>query len=277
VDLSIVIVNWNSGSYLCHLLESLVPLRNEIDKIVVIDNGSTDASESAASATAGVTLKKFHKNQGFARAANLGIGEAGTPFILLLNPDIRILPQAVRGLVREMKGRPRTGIACCSLKGEQGESQKSFQIRSFPTFSSVVMDSLFVDDFLSFFRPSQSLSPRTQPFEVEQPAAAFWLLRNEAWRQIGGFDEDFFPAWFEDVDFCKRLWAAGWNIMFFPQWYVIHRGGLSLEHLTRENFTEIYYTNLLKYWKKHHRRSLPLLRLPVRLGIVMRKLLVRHE
>ena len=248
-------------------------------KIVVVDNGSTDSSESAASGDTALDLRRFQDNQGFARAANIGIGETNSPYVLLLNPDIRILPETVRRLCEEMERRPQLGIACGALIDEKGESQKSFQIRSFPTFSSVIMDALFIDEVLRFFQRLHSVSHVTQQSEaseVEQPAAAFWLMRRDGWEQIGGFDESFYPAWFEDVDFCKRLVAAGWKIMFFPQWRVIHRGGVSLQHLSYNRFINIYYSNLLKYWKKHHRRSFPLIWLPVRFGILVRRLLARN-
>lgn len=280
MDLSIVIVNWNSGSYLLHLLESLESLRDEVVKILVVDNGSTDSSQFAASGDKTVELRQFQDNQGFARAANLGIGATDSQYVLLLNPDIRILPETVRRLSEEMEKSPRLGIACGALIGESGEPQESFQLRSLPTITSVLMETLFIDEVLHFFKRSGEASQLTlqrEPFEVEQPAAAFWLMRRDAWKEIGGFDENFFPAWFEDVDFCKRLSATSWKIVCFPQWSTIHRGGLSLQHLSYERFLEVYYSNLLKYWKKHHRWSLPLIWLPVRFGILMRKSLAHNE
>jgi len=278
VDLSIVIVNWNSGSYLWQLLESLNPLIDEVSRILVVDNGSEDSSASLPSGISRVEVLKLHDNQGFAGAANIGIGETDSSYVLLLNPDIMIVPETVRNLWEEMERCSRLGIGCSALFGENGESQESFQIRSFPTVASVIKDALFIDEILSFFRLKKQVSShldRNEAHEVEQPAAAFWLIRREAWEQIGGFDEGFFPAWFEDVDFCRRLIDAGWKIMFFPQWRVIHRGGLSLERLEYGSFVKIYYSNLLKYWRKHHRVSLPLIWLPVQLGLAVRRVLAR--
>jgi len=275
VDLSIVIVNWNSGPYLLQLLDSLEHLMGEVAQVIVVDNGSTDSSESVVAGRTGVELRKLPENVGFACAANSAIRKTCSTYILLLNPDIRIIPDTVRNLWRELECRPRVGIACASLVGEQGESQESFQIRSFPTVSSVIKDALFIDECLALLRrlhPVPYRGPSEAAHEVEQPAAAFWLLRREAWSQIGGFDERFFPAWFEDVDFCKRLSSTGWKIMLFPQWQAIHRGGISLHHLDYERFIRIYYGNLLKYWKKHHKRSYPLIWLPVRLGLLARRL-----
>jgi GT2 family glycosyltransferase len=278
VDLSVVIVNWNSGSFLQRLLASLKPLSGELKKIVVIDNASSDTSASSIGANEVTDLIQLEKNQGFARAANMGIGKTESAFVLLLNPDITIVPETVRKLLTEMTNRPRLAIACGALVGENGESQESFQIRPFPTIKSVIKDALFIDELYRVLESSRHAlhnKENRDGEEVDQPAAAFWLLRRDAWKQIGGFDESFFPAWFEDVDFCKRLSQAGWRMMFFPQWQIIHRGGVALENMAYKDFLEIYYANLIQYWKKHHRRSLPLIWLPVRLGLSLRRLFAR--
>lgn len=278
MDLSIVIVNWNSGPYLSHLLDSLRPLRDEIAQVIVVDNGSWDNSESEAAGDAAVVLSKFQENQGFARAANIGIEATITRYVLLLNPDIRIVPETVRKLWEEMERRPRLAIACGALVSESNESQEAFQIRALPTLSSVLMDALFLDDLFGYLKggpASSEVVKGSRGVEVEQPAAAFWLMRREGWEEIGGFDESFFPAWFEDVDFCKRLLESGWKIMFFPQYPVVHRGALSLEYLSYREFVHIYYSNLLRYWAKHHKSSVPLIWLPVKIGTVVRRFLAR--
>jgi GT2 family glycosyltransferase len=108
---------------------------------------------------------------------------------------------------------------------------------------------------------------------VEQPAAAFWVLRKSVWDQLSGFDEDFRPAWFEDVDFCRRAVDRGFQLLWFPEWEAIHRGGISLDVMNYPRFVRIYYRNLLLYWRKHHYRSLPLIWLPVKLGVLARLML----
>ena len=111
--------------------------------------------------------------------------------------------------------------------------------------------------------------------EVEQPAAAFWVLRRAAWVSIGGFDEQFHPAWYEDVDFCQRLRQAGWKMLFYPDCEVWHEGGVAARELGHRRFTDIYYGNLLKYLRKHH-PSYPFLWLPVHLGVWIRRWVIRR-
>jgi GT2 family glycosyltransferase len=241
-----------------------------LDEIIVVDNASADPSVSRISEDSTVRLIRFQHNQGFARAANIGIEATKSRYVLLINPDVQIVPEVVRSLWGEMERRPLLGISCAALFDEKGESQESFQIRTLPTISSVIADALFIDEVFDLFSSKTSISPEGAA-EVEQPAAAFWFMRRDTWKQIGGFDESFFPAWFEDVDFCKRLQDTSWRIMFFPHWQIIHSGGVSLENLDNRRFIEIYYSNLLKYWKKHHRWSVPLIWLPVRIGIFVRR------
>jgi GT2 family glycosyltransferase len=275
VNLSVVIVNWNSGPHLSSLLKSFEALREEVARIIVVDNGSRDSSERVALEDPGVNLKQLRENQGFARAANIGIEATSTRYVLLLNPDTRVVAESVRDLLGEMEKRSHLGIACGALLDWDGRSQEQFQIRSLPTISSVVMDALFLEEILATLKRRNPGSRPRAIVEVEQPAAAFWLMRREAWDKIGGFDESFYPAWFEDVDYCKRLLAAGWKIMLFPEHYIFHRGAHTLENMDYREFVEVYYGNLLKYWAKHHKKSLPLVWLPVQLGKVVRRMFAR--
>jgi GT2 family glycosyltransferase len=88
--------------------------------------------------------------------------------------------------------------------------------------------------------------------EVEQPAAACLMVRRSALDQISGFDEAFSPAWFEDVDLCKRIRNAGGRILLQPAARFPHLGGYSLNRLTYVKFLEHYHTNLIRYFYKNH-------------------------
>ncbi len=215
MDLSAVIVNWNSGPYLNRLLGSLGVLSEDLAEVLVVDNASTDNSYEAVADFPRVRLLRMVANLGFAGAANHGIAVTKTRIVLLLNPDLELNPDSVRSLYAEINRRPTAAIVSGRLTDEDGFPQSDFQIRPLPTAWSVIRDVLFLDELLRCMaRPSRapqtSIVPATasmhsedRGIEVEQPAAAFWLLRREAWEAVGGFDEQFQPAWFEDVDFCK--------------------------------------------------------------------------
>jgi GT2 family glycosyltransferase len=280
VKLSVVIVNWNSGSYLARLIDSLSPLSENLEEVIIVDNGSDDSSQEGLSLDSKLTVHRLGENLGFAGAANFGIAKVASDFVLLLNPDLVIVPDTLKELYELITRNSEAAIVCGALLGEKGESQEAFQIRSFPTALSVISDAIFLDELTELIglgrkRRDEGPSRGDEPREVDQPAAAFWLLRKEAWTSVGGFDEDFHPAWFEDVDFCKRLRLHGWKVLYFPQPCAWHKGGASLERMSYRCFTKHYYKNQLVYWRKHHPMTFPLIWPPVKLGVLIRQLFIR--
>lgn len=276
MNLSVVVVNWNSSKYLLQLMASFQELAGRLDRIVIVDNASSDFPDSIQNQYQNLVVERLDSNVGFAAAANRGIGLSNSQFVMLVNPDIQLNGLALDRLLAAVSEDPQTAIGCAELTGPDGKSQTRFQIRRLPAAFSVLSDALFLDEVKSFFFGNPGVEWNRNPFEedsgieVEQPAAAFWLLRKEAWESVGGFDEKFYPAWWEDVDFCKRLIDQGWKIRLFPGFKVKHHGGVSLEKLEYSEFIRIYYNNLLLYWRKHHRRSYPFIWCPVKVGLILR-------
>src|SRR5262249_39472225 len=87
--------------------------------------------------------------------------------------------------------------------------------------------------------------------KVEQPAAAALLVRRDAYEDVGGFDEKFYPAWYEDVDFCERFKTKGWDVYFAPNVKFHHEGGYSAKTMGMQTFLRSYYGNQLRYARKH--------------------------
>ena len=90
----------------------------------------------------------------------------------------------------------------------------------------------------------------TKPQPIEQPAAAAPLIRREVFERVGPLDEGFSPAWFEDVDYCRRLAEKKKEVWVVPAARVTHYGGASLEHMHFGRFTEIWYANMWRYARK---------------------------
>ena len=277
--LSAVIVNWNSGSCLGELLESMEPLGKGWAQVVVVDNASQDGSAGPARGREGVELVEAGENLGFAGAANRGITRVSTPWVLLLNPDVTLCADSVKTLCREADERPHCGIATGTLLSH---SRRTPQIRSLPGPWSLLRDAIFLDELLALAGLDLREGPDSagpagegssvEAMKVEQPAAAFWMLRRRAWEAVCGFDPRFHPAWFEDVDFCRRLPDAGWEILHFPGIRVgTHLGGASLDRLGYSAFVEIYTRNMLRYLAKHHKLAYPLLWPLIRLGALLRR------
>lgn len=265
MDLSVVIVNWNSGPHLECLLESLRPLAEELDAILVVDNASND--DSCSQETRGLVAARWMQNaenRGFAAAANQGVRQCRTSFVLLLNPDVTIEPESVRRLLRTIQADPQTALACGPLVGEDGSSQADFQFRPLPTTGGILREELFLDEIFPGGRSAQPENP--------QPAAAYWMIRKEVWDRLGGFDERFYPAWFEDVDYCRRLLDAGWTVAVDESCPARHSGGYSLTRLGYRNFLKAHRRNLLRYVGKNHPWSYPLIWPAVKAGLALRLL-----
>ena len=255
--LSIVIVNWNSGSYLRENLESLHK-ENDLDgvEILVVDNASADDSARAVDEAPGVRLITFDENRGFAAAANAGARAARAPLLLFLNPDIAHTPGNLQSLLNALEACPGAAGGCGLLREAGGRPQEHFQLRRLPSPAWALAD-LFLSSGAKARWPvlrRHFYGERTwdRPFPVEQPAAACLLIRGEIFDRIGGFDEGFLPAWFEDVDLCRRLHDADYQLWFFPQAEFIHAGGYSASHLRRGEFLTVYWANARRYYRKHH-------------------------
>src|SRR5262245_49494770 len=203
---TVAIINWNSGRWLRPCVESLLATTITAD-ILVIDNASEDASlESIAGFRNRVNLVQNSVNRGFAAAVNQAFQATSTPYVLILNPDVRAMPGAIQVLAEFLDAHSKAG----AIGGNVGEK---YLPKKLPTVSSLIRENLAGNEALSALPPGSAA-----PFlQVEQTAAAALMIRRDAYDDVGGFDERFYPAWYEDVDFCQQLKAHGWEIYFAPQ------------------------------------------------------------
>jgi hypothetical protein len=275
--LSIAIVNWNSGP---RLEAGLASLYRENDpagfEVLVADNASTDGSADAAAGHPGIRLLRQPTNRGFAAGANAAAREAGADRLLFLNPDITHTPDNVGTLLDAVDGRPEAAGGCGCLVDGQGRVQRDFQLRRLPSPAWALAE-LFLPHRLRtrgpWFRRHYYAQHRLdRPFPVEQPAAACLLLRTDVFHKLGGFDEAFQPAWFEDVDLCRRLFDRGYRLWFIPAATFIHEGGYSASVMQLEDFLTAYWGNACRYHDKHHPAFAPTYRRLAQLGLAIRAL-----
>lgn len=252
-QISILIVAWHSGPALFRCLASLSPDY----EVVVCDNASdAETARVVAREFPHVTLLSQPRNLGFAGGVNAARRVARAPKLLLLNPDTVAEPGAVERLSARLDAEPSVAAVAGRLEDADGKPQRGFNVRRFPTLASLAADLLLLDHVwpdnpASFRYYARDLDPDS-PAEVEQPAAACLMVRAEAFDAIGGFDERFFPAWWEDVDFCRRLRSRGYRSVYEPAAVFRHEGGSSVAKLGAEGFTRAYYGNLRRYVRKHH-------------------------
>ncbi|HSG40683.1 MAG TPA: glycosyltransferase, partial [Thermoanaerobaculia bacterium] len=134
------------------------------------------------------------------------------------------------------------------LSGPEGEPQSAWQLRRLPSAWECLLHVFPIGDGGAAAEPAAGTP-------VEQPAAAALALRREALTAVGGFDEGFHPAWFEDVDLARRLQRAGLPILYWPAARFRHRLGSTVPRLGYGPFLFIYYRNLTRYLAKHHGRA----------------------
>jgi N-acetylglucosaminyl-diphospho-decaprenol L-rhamnosyltransferase len=216
---------------------------------VVVDNASADST--AAQVAGRAELISNSRNCGFAAAVNQGIRSTAAEFLLLLNPDVNLLTP-VDALVEACR---RSGLAAGKLVDLKGRPQAGFGIRRFPSALSLSFEMLGLNRLF----PWNPVNRRyryldrslDEPGMVDQPAGAFLVIRRDVWEKLGGFDENFRPIWFEDVDFCRRARSAGFSAEYVPQVAASHAGAHSISQLEPGSREWYWCDSLLRYAAKH--------------------------
>jgi hypothetical protein len=253
-DCGIVIVTYNSEAVIGACLEAALASGADV---VILDNASEDGTLAEIARTGaegrGARVIANLANRGFAAAVNQGFAALDTPYVLLLNPDA-VLRTGLEAL-REACDRPGVAGAGGRLVDSEGRPQTGFMFRRLPTAAALSLEALL----LNRVWPGNRINRRyrgldlddTGPLEVEQPAGAFLMVRRAVWEELGGFDEGFFPLWFEDVDFCRRAIDRGYRLYYTPQAVAEHAGGHSIRRLGLEMCRFYWYRSLLKYSARH--------------------------
>ncbi len=254
--ISVVVVNWNSGILLEKCVASL--LRHAVGcEIIVVDNASEDHSaDFVPKVRPALLLVRNAENAGFAVASNEGWRRSRGDCILFLNPDVQCLESAVDGLYLALGQAASRWAAAGMLLRPDDSGRAEASVRRLPTVASVAAEMLLLDEIWPgnpwTARYRMTRDDLSGDREVEQPAAACLMCRRAALEALGGFDEGFAPAWFEDVDLCKRILDSGGKILYHPSARFIHSGGYSMARLPFARFLEIYHSNQIRYFLKHH-------------------------
>jgi N-acetylglucosaminyl-diphospho-decaprenol L-rhamnosyltransferase len=252
--ISIVIVNWNSGSLLENCIRSLLQYAEGCE-IVVVDNASKDSSlQFLEEINSDLSILRNQQNVGYAAGNNIGWRFCQGDIILFLNPDTECFPESIQRLEQNLQTDSSVWAVGGRLVNPAEKPRLSYDARAFPSIGSVAAEMLFLDEIWPSNPWSGAIAVEntTLAIDVDQPPAACLMVTRTALEFIGGFDEDFGLAWFEDVDFCKRIYDRGGRIQYQPRARFLHHGAQSLTHLSRQEFLEIFHTNQIRYFKKHH-------------------------
>jgi GT2 family glycosyltransferase len=261
-DISVVVVSFNTREVLRECLEALARESGGLRvQTIVVDNGSHDGSiEMLRADFPSVQLIISPENLGFGRANNLAFEQARGRYIVLLNSDAFLTPDSLRRSVEHMDADPRVGLGGGRLVGRDGGLQPS--ARRFPTLvTDVFVYSGLADRYARsriFGCYNRTWADPMQPAEVDWVPGAYSILRPEALAAAGAFDSRFF-LYYEEVDLCRRLKAAGYTVWYWPDIVVIHIGGESSRQLKSLQMSRVgaqltlwRMRSTLLYYRKHH-------------------------
>lgn len=256
LDLSIIIVNWNTKKYLRECLKSIYKeIKSLPCEVLVVDNASSDGSSDMVKEEFPQALLLMNqKNVGFAKANNQAIRESTGKYILLLNPDTEILSGCIKEMLDFMESHHDVGAASGRILNPGKEVELFRSAKRFPTpFSKFCVD-VHLDRVFPRIRQFGKFSmvgwDRNDEREVDVLSGAFMFVRKKTIEDVGVLDERFFLL-AEDVDWCRRIKQKKWKIIFNPKAEIIHTGGKSIDQVKRTRLENDMRSHLL-YFKKHH-------------------------
>lgn len=256
-QLSIVIVNWNGGKYLSRCIASIYEQGMDVE-VILVDNASTDGSaQKAREEFPQIKLLELEENKGYSVACNIGVKEAKSEFVLLLNPDVILLPRCLSALLDFAQINTSAGAVAPKLLNPEGNLQPS--IRGFPYPLSLIflpLSYLFPANRI-FSRYRMTFFNYDEIAEVEQPMSSCLLVRRSVYEELRGMDERF-PLYFNDVDFLFRMKRKGWKVFYLPTAKAVHFLGGSTSLLPNVRRLWLSYRGLITFYKKHFPLWLPL-------------------
>ena len=226
MKLAVVIVHYNSSADLDRCLESLTACAPRAPhQVIIVDNASSDAGlEAVHRRYPDFTWVFNSENSGYSRGCNLGMSQAEAEYYLVLNPDIVVQPGALDNLLEFADHQPRAGMVGPQLLNEDGSIQDS--CRRFYNFKTLLLRRTFLG---KVFPDSRTVRLHLmQDFDHRSSRPVDWVLggcllvRRSAMDRTGPMDERFF-LYFEDVDWCYRMWQAGFEVLYTPDARFVHR------------------------------------------------------
>ena len=258
MDLAVITVSYNTRELLADCLESALAgiARSGLEgKVWVVDNASADGSaDMVRQRYPEVSLIAHAENLGFAAGNNLalktmGFGDEASPrHVLFLNPDTRVVGDALGALVQFMDGTVAAGAAGARLVHGDGSFQHS--AFAFPGLAQILLDFFplhhrLLDSRLNGRYPRE-LYEAGRPFAVDHPLGAALMVRGETLAQVGSFDERYF-MYCEEIDLCRRIKNAGWEISCVPAAEIVHLVGQSTRQFRDTMFVALWRSRFLMF------------------------------
>lgn len=250
MDISVIIVNWNTKDLLRNCLASICEtVRDTTYEIIVVDNGSCDGSvEMLREKFPQVHVIKNIENRGFGAANNQGLRVMRGKYALLLNSDTILTENAIHELFSFMEAHPEAAMACGQLLHVNGSKQNS--VAAFPSLLTLLTNV----SLLEYVWPKRFPSKRyawKEPIKVDSGIGACLLVRKKAIDEVGMFDERYF-FFFEETDWAYQMRSAGWKIFHVPSAFIYHLQGQSIGRDSR--FRIEFYRSRYQFFRKWKKR-----------------------
>jgi len=261
LDLSIVIVNWNTRDLLRDCLRSVYGSEGEFAfEIIVVDNCSEDGSVAMVREEfPQVHLIESEINRGYACANNLGLRRLQARYHLLLNPDTVVPPGALRDMLAFMDAHPEAGMAGPKLVMADGRLDLACR-RSFPTaensfYKLFGLGRLFPNS-KRFGQYNLTYLDPDEMAEVDSVVGAFMMVRRDVMEQVGDLDEEYF-MYAEDLDWALRAKEAGWKVYYYPEVTVLHYKRQASDQ-NPEKARHEFWRAMHVFYRKHYAEDTPL-------------------
>jgi GT2 family glycosyltransferase len=255
---SAIIVNWNTSTQLLDCLRAYFACSDVPAEAVVVDNASTDGSvEAVAREFPDAKVLVQRTNVGFGRANNAGLQVAEGRFILLMNPDVTVMPGCVGRLADYLLVRPDAGAVGPRLQRPDGlldeTSRRGFPSPSATLFHYTGLGKVFPHNE-RLNRYSMGHLPATETHEIDAGTAACMMVRRAAIDRVGFFDPDYF-MYGEDLDLCYRLKSSGWKVFYLPTARAVHARAMSGDETPRMRLE--FHRAMWTFHHKHYAADLP--------------------
>ena len=232
MDLSIIIVNWNSIEFTKKCIASIESTIHDLQyEVIVVDNASDDnCQHELSNSFPAAKLIRCPRNIGFAAANNVGVTCSCGRSLLFLNPDTVVLGDAIRRMIANLNAAGDIGAVGCRLLNSDFSVQTSC-VQPFPT----ILNQLFSIDLLRQRWPTLALwgmqplfSQNLESAEVDTVSGACIMVQREAYEEVNGFSSEYF-MYAEEVDLCHKIRLAGRRVRYVPDAKVVHFGGQSTQ------------------------------------------------
>jgi N-acetylglucosaminyl-diphospho-decaprenol L-rhamnosyltransferase len=256
-DVTVVIISYNTKHLLTRMLTALDVGRGQLRlQVIVVDNASRDGSaEILRNEFPTIELIQNAANVGFGRANNQALSNVHGRYVLLVNPDAFVSSDTLSKTFKFMEEHSRCGVLGVKLVGEDGGLKPCCCY--FPTPWNVGLKMTRLDRFFPNTRLVHDMSwDHASVRACDWVPGCYYMVRREVLETVGLFDPRYF-LYCEDVDHCRRVREAGWEVIYYPHTQVVHIGGqsaITFDGPTDDNreVPALLWESLLLYFRKHH-------------------------